>query len=177
MKYTITSHALEKVRERLGLSNKNKQYISEYINNLILESEYITDTTATDGNTCSMFVNDGIAIYIDKNNNTIVTVNKFKKATYCPLYPKIVEMHKKEIRKLDRKEQAVLNKIRTYDLESAVKLAQLELRKHKTRSNNVKRECMMSMDLIKGQKGKLKSELDEVRDAKKKIANSLAQYL
>src|SRR5690606_35523284 len=141
---------------------KNNQYISEFINGIISESEYITDTTATDGNTCSMYVNNGIATYINKSTKAVVTVNKFKKATYCPLHPKIVEMHRKEVRKLDRKEQVVLNKIEEYELESAVELAQLELRKHRTRSNNVKRECIMKIDLINGQKERLKSELAEV---------------
>lgn len=174
-KITMTEHAYEKAYERLGLKNKNEALGT--IRGMLRRGTKIGRVTSEEGEEAVLYACEKVGIFLDLKLSKVVTVYKREGITYEPLKHKVIELHRKEFNKLDRLERTKQKFLRLEKLRINVELSQLEYRIAKTRSLNVKEECVERVRELKEYISSIEKELEKIKTEKRKVARSMISVL
>lgn len=174
-KITLSEHALKRVNERLGI--KDTKTAVKTIRNTLKQAKRIGVVQDKKGEESVLYAYDGLAIYLTLDLTKVKTVIQRTELNYQPIREKVVELHKKELRKVERIEQMKKKRLRLEKLRINIELARLEYRKETTRSKNVKAQCDKEIKEYKSYIKSLESELDKISTQKKMIAHSLVSVI
>lgn len=175
----VSDHAYERSIERFSLQYTKKDEVEKYLHKHLAEAEYIGRVRSTDGNEGEMFVKDKFCFQLSPDSlDTIITVVKIEnKMKQIPAQEKVKRLIFKEFRKLHRTECARIRQLNEYKLESEVEISNLKLRKYRTKSDAVKMSCTARIKAVQMRLNELESEIDTLRDSKRKTAYALASVI
>lgn len=172
-KVVLSDHAYERAVSRLSLQWTEFSSVNKYIRNQLANADYIGVTTANDGNMCHMFINRGIALYLDKSLETVVTINKFDKIPQNMLQDKIKNLFQKEFRKLDRSEKAKLKQLGLQKYEIELEIAELKLKEYKSKSESLKLACKGRIKALEIAINDFQEDIVKIKAEKRRIANAM----
>jgi hypothetical protein len=170
-KVKMNEHAYERAAERFNLTNKNEALA--YFRGVLKKATCIGETICSKGNPAILYAHHHVAIYLSLDLTTIYTVNKFDTVSFEPLKNKIYQLHRKEFNKLDRTIKCKISRLKMYKLESAIELAQLEYRRIKTRSQNVRDCSNKRIEEIREQIKKMELEIINLQSDKRALSKSM----
>jgi hypothetical protein len=174
----VNDHAIKRVKERIPeWANMKKEQIIGNIRAVLKRAEYITDTIDSRGNPASLFIVDKKAFHISPDWTVVYTVVIYEDIKYEPLRKKYVDLHKLELRKLTRKEQARLKYLKKLKMECNVEIASLKLRMFKTKSKRVKDTCTIRLKAIEQSFSEYELEIKDIQSEKTKIAKALVAII
>ncbi|WP_025846576.1 hypothetical protein [Brevibacillus agri] len=155
---------VEQARSRIGVN--------------IRKATYITEVTGADGKSGTLYAYNG-ACYIvryDDDVPIIVTVYKTEPAVTA-IRNKVYELVTKELRKIERKERDTERRVAIKKAELAVEVAQINLRKVRSRSASVRAACQARINALNAAIAELDAELRGVVGDKRAIAKTVAAYI
>jgi hypothetical protein len=173
-KLYLSKHAIERAKERYNLNSEVEA--SKYIKERIGNSKFIGEVACEQGGNSYMYVYDRkTAIYVSTDLQVIKTILDLEdQGHYVGLRSKIESMYQKEFRKVDRLEKARLNKLKLLELKNGAEVAVLKLRIFKTRSQNVKNECLLMIDSLQNEIEQCRNEIEQAKIHKRQIAKAIA---
>lgn len=170
----MTKHAFQRAEERFHM---NKDTALPYFRSVLKSAKEIGVQTANNGGEAILFAKDRIGIYVSTDYKEIRTVIKRDTITYEPIKAKVAELHAKEIRKITRKEYTCKKRLQDEIYEINVKKAELELRKHKSRSKSVKMACQANINALNIYIKEKEDEINQIRNIKKQIEKSMISVI
>jgi len=171
---SVTDHAILRAKERLSWGKLKDTEIVGNLRAVLKNSTYIGEVIDNQHRKVShMFASDRRAIYLSENYNMIVTVTTHEVVTYIPLKATLLELHKKEIRKLDRKQRAKERRFCNLKDDFKVDLAVAERRLNRTRSQSVINACKANIQGIHQTIGEYENEIKLIQDEKRIVARSM----
>ena len=177
-KINATDHAFKRARERFGWNTHNDSQILGNLRNLLSKSVYIGEVIEEEHRkTSHMFVSERRGIYLNKELTEIVTVIMHEYVTHVPLKRVMLDLHKKELRKLDRKERSRLKHLESLRDDCDVDLAILKRRLKRTRSESIRLSCQAKINAIKQTVNEYEEEIKRIQNEKRAISRSLAAVL
>lgn len=174
----VSQHAHERAIIRFSLKYTSKSDVVKFIHKNLIQAEYIGQITDTEGNDSHFFVRNKIGFHLSLDLRLIYTVIKIEdKIAPSPINDKVKELIHKEFRKLDRKEKAELKKFELFKREANYKIAEVSLRKYKTKSLSVKMSCEALINALQESLQEYENNLLRIKTDKRKIAYSLASCI
>lgn len=176
-KLDITQHAYDRIGERFPNAAKNKISALNFTRNMLKSSEYIGIVADKEGADSHMYsYNHDIAIHISIDCEAIKTIYKIDRdnRTFLSFRNSIEDIYKKEFRKIHRAELAKRRKLEYIKVKNEAEIASLKFRRHKTRSENVKKECDDLIAKLQREISEIQSEIKHAQTAKRNIAFALA---
>ena len=171
---SVTDHAILRAKERLPWGKLKDTEIVGNLRAVLKKSTYIGEVIDNQHRKVShMFASDRRAIYLSENYNLIVTVTTHEAVTYAPLRTTLLELHKKQIRKLDRKQRAKEKRLSTLKDDFKVDLALAERRLNRTRSQAVVNACKSNIQAIHQAISEYENEIRLIQDEKRTVARSM----
>ncbi|MEK5036173.1 hypothetical protein MKY96_32510 [Paenibacillus sp. FSL R7-0302] len=139
-KIAMSTHAYQKAEERFGLKDKHKA--TQYFKRLLEKAMYIcesVDETGSRTHIYGVYAGNGFAVgmHINLEYTKIVTVIKHTVSNYpMPegMRDKVMGMYKTELRKLCKKEMALLNKMDYISAQANAEIYPLKFEAMKTKS-------------------------------------------
>lgn len=173
-----SSHAIKRAKERFtGWENYNDSQVLGNLRKMLKTSTYAGEVVDEQRKTSHMFVSEKKAIYLSEDLKDINTVMYHSQVSYTPLKRVLLDLHRKEIRKLTRKEKARLKKLDILKDDCSIELAILNRRMKRTRSESVKNQCMIRTKAIEQTLNEYESEIIEIQNEKRVITRSLASII
>ncbi|WEG18679.1 hypothetical protein PQ478_09380 [Alkalihalophilus pseudofirmus] len=175
----LSRHAIERARQRVdSWKNANDSIIIGNIRALLKRAEFIGESVCEEkGNISLLYAVDRIGIYLSTDKKEVITVIKKETVTYKPLRDKMLELHKKEFRKLHRKECARRKRLEGLLLDCEVEIAELKRRKFKTRSQAVRNACDCRISAIQLSIQEYEDEIKAIQDEKRRVGKSLISVI
>lgn len=186
-KITLSNHYMRRIKERLPHIKDPRSYTVE----AIVKGRYNGITTDKDKNSychCFSYGDELLFLSVDDMKTMVTIYEPCETSLSIPSdtdYQKSFNLRIKgfydtEIRKLDRKLNSLKKKLEEYKHVSDVECSQLQLRKYKTRSKNVKLECEAKITNIRLQLNTYEKEIDEIEKCKLKVikaSSSLDKFI
>lgn len=172
----ISSHAMIRIRERLGI-NKNNSETTKIIRSYLKDAKYIGIVLDEDNKEGRLYAHNGVAYYITLDKKCLMTVTKETKTRVSLLQNKVIDLYKKEIRKLTRKESARLKRLYELELKNKMDVATLEYKIHRSRSPKAKAEYNKQIEQLNKEFELMQKEIDDIRKEKKKLSKSLVAII
>ncbi|MEJ3719290.1 hypothetical protein WGM54_14820 [Paenibacillus polymyxa] len=173
----LTAHAFERVQERFEDYGKNKKMATDYVKKLLKSSEYIGLISDKDGVDADFYVyNNEIAILIRPNTTMVATIYSIDRDNRQSIgfRNKVVELYKKELRKIHRLEIARRRKTEVLEAKNEAEIAALKYKRLRTRSENVKKECNNIIANLHNEIWNMKKEIKDIQAQKRNIAFAIA---
>ena len=174
----VKPHAIKRVRERFnGWENHKDDQIKGNLRILLRNSKYVSEIIDEQNKLSYLFVNDKKAIYLSEDFKEINTVMVHTNVSYSPLKEILIDLHKKEIRKITRRENAKVRKLNDLKDDLAIELAILKKRVKRTRSEIVKQSCNCRIKAIYQTVEQYETEIKALQDEKRQISRSMAAII
>ncbi len=171
----MTKHANQRASERFQF---NKEKAIEYFREQLKKATRIGKVVDEGGNEGYLYGIDQIAIIVSIDLKEIKTVyRKGSVSVYEPIRNTLCELHKKELRKLERKEQTCLKRLTVYKYESAIEKSELEYRIYKTKSPSIKMVCKARIKALDERLVELENEIDQIKKNRNLVAKSLVSVI
>ncbi|MGG3890190.1 hypothetical protein [Metabacillus fastidiosus] len=166
----MSDHAYLRSSERF---NMDKVKALPYFRSVLSKARKIGITVDKDGKENILYASGRIAVHVSLDLKVIVSVNKHESVTYEPMKRIFIEIHAKELRKLNKRKNTCSRRLEETILESNIKIAELKLRIHKTKSPSVKISCAANIKAIEIYIDELKEEIRNIQDNIRQLSRSM----
>ncbi|MET3508290.1 hypothetical protein [Halalkalibacter oceani] len=173
----VSDHAITRAKQRTSWANMKKEQVIGNIRALLKRSEEICETVDEDGKPAILFAVERVAIYLTLDYKTVITIIRHEQVTYMPIKSKLLELHKKEIKKLERREKARIRRLEDLTIDCNVEIAELKRRIHRTKSESVKKACEARISAIRATIKEYKHEIKSIQDEKRQASRSLVAVI
>jgi hypothetical protein len=171
----ISDHSFKRSKERLGFQS-DKQIAGE-LKGMLKKSKLIGRQVSEEGNEAILFAHGRTGLFLSPCLKTVVTVTRHETVTYEPLKNKLVELHAKEYRKLERKENARLKQLVTAKLEAEMEISQCKYRSHRTKSIAIKNVCQARINAVTLHIQELENEITNIQSEKRQVGRSMISVI
>ncbi|TCJ00011.1 hypothetical protein [Cytobacillus praedii] len=171
---TLTSHCLLRAKERFKMDEPSA---IGYFRSKLSTAKKIGLVISEDGSPCILYANGRVGMYVSLDHTEMKTVIKHESVTYEPIKSKVAELHAKEFRKIARKETTYKRRLENSILEVNLEIANLELRKHRTRSISVKNACEARIAALRLHIKEKEDEIEEIIATRRQIARSMVSVV
>lgn len=177
-KVLVGSHAIKRARERGHWDDKLKdEQIRGNVRSLLGRAKRVCNSIDEEGNPSILFAVDKYEIHLSTDLQTVKTIIKQDKITYKPIQNKVFELIHKEIRKLERKENARIRYLNSLTYDCQVEIAELNRRIFRTKSITVKQSCEARIAAINHTIKEYQQEIKEIQDEKRRISRALVAVI
>jgi hypothetical protein len=173
-KVKLSDHAFNRVKERFDITDKNQSL--KRVKKIVAQGTYLGKIADKEGIEGNLYAHNQDMVSL-ADDGTIKTVMKRESFTYDPLKIKFLDICAKEMRKLNRRENATKRKLKNFTFDYNLEVAELERRSHRTRSHNVKMGCRSRRIVLDNEMNLLKQKITNIQNEKRKIAYSTANML
>lgn len=176
---SLSRHCLDRIKERFP----NVKEPRPFVVNVVKEGRYCGQCADEEGNIRHAFVHLGKTAYVSLDLKIITTVIPNKKSSKITtgdteedkkLNEDIYARYAKELRKLDRAVKKLEKDKQQYLLMSNIHNSNLMLRIHKTKSEQVKKECYSEISSSQLKLTKMNEELYELQNRQTRLTRSIA---
>lgn len=173
----ITHHALLRTKERIRWKCKKEfEWISN-IRSSLAHAKYVGVVPDDEGRDSHLYACGKVGYYVSMDKKSLVTVIPEDKTIESPVQTKILELYRKELRKLTRKESARLKKLYELEIRNKMEVATLEYKIFRSRSENAKKVYREQIEQLNIEFTEMQNEIDDIRKEKKKLSKSLVAII
>lgn len=176
-KLQFTAHAMKRATERMDLPVSNPVKVRKHIRELIANATYIGRTMSTTETECEMFANDSYGFHLSTDLKKVVTIIKFEKMPHNPVLEKVKMVVHREFKKIEKAEITQTRKLELHMHEAAVEIANLRLRKYKSRSEAVRMSCDARINALELSIKEARDEIVLIKSHKRQVARALASVI
>lgn len=173
----LTSHSTDRARERLNITTKDYNTILGRVRNELKLAKYIGVILDDEGKESHLYSYNNIGYYLTMDKKKVATIMIHNKISYAPLKKNMIELHKKEIRKLTRAEVARLKRFDEFKLKMQMEVSALEYKIHRSRSKRAKNTYMNMIDQWNQQHKELEDEIVNIKKEKRRVSRSLVALI
>jgi hypothetical protein len=114
-------HAIKRARQRL--KTKSDTLAEKQLRGLLKNASFISKTVCDKGNPGLLYAYQGYCFIVSVDKKVVKTIMK-PKPTFCSsLKPQVIQLYQGQMRKLQKKEHSIRQKIHSLEMEYTVELA------------------------------------------------------
>lgn len=174
-KLKMDAHAIKRAKERFGCLTDEDA--NNFCKSRLGSSTYLGEFCDRFYQRSHMFVtHDGVCVYVSMDLKTVKTLFKGDdgKPRTDPISDKIKKLYFIELNKLNRLGRSSSRKLLKSRLELNIEKANLEMKIHKTRSNNVKEICQERINEIEKHLNDLTEEVKSIETNRMRLSRVIA---